>query len=81
MTQDVTVYFFEDSDFAELQRREKRLQKRLHEEAWIHRLRGENETMLEKKKMAKRALNRERCYASLQRAFASIPESGCAQLQ
>ena len=81
MTQKVTVYFNEASHFAELQRKEKILQNRLHQEAWLHRLRGENETMLEKKKKAKRALNRERCYASLQRAFASMPESGCAQLQ
>ena len=73
MTQEVTVYFNEASDFAELQRKENGLQNTLHQEAWLHHLRGENEAMLEKKKMAKRALNRERCYANLQRAFASIP--------
>ena len=80
MTQNVTVYFNEASNIAELQRKEKILQNTFHKETWLHRLRGENETMLEKKKMTKRALNRERCYADLQRAFASMPKSSSAQL-
>ena len=70
MTQNVTVYYNLDSDFAKLQKEEKRLQGKLHREAWLHRLRGESEQMLVKIKQAQRALQRERCYAYLQRTLA-----------
>jgi hypothetical protein len=58
------------ADFAKLQQEQKRLVGKLHGEAWMHRLRGELESMLEKQELARRALRMSRSYDYLRRKLA-----------